>query len=180
MRSLVAAAVAAVSLAAAVPARAQEARPGSYVGAIFSQLSYDQSGASSASLTNFGGVLGTVLSPHFAIEGRLGLGLDEDQIQVGTVAVDVDLDYYVSGFVKGILPLAPRVGIYALAGATIGKFGADNGAAYVNKWESDFSYGAGAEFGFAPTMSLGLEWLRMFEGSGYALDTVSVMLNFRF
>jgi opacity protein-like surface antigen len=180
MRSLAVAAVAALFLVTATPVRAQEARPGPYGGIIFSQLSYEQSGASSASLTNLGGLLGQVLSPHFALEGRVGVGLNDDRINVGAVAVDVDLDYYVSGLLKGILPLAPRFGIYGVAGITIGKFQASNGALLVNKWESDFSYGAGVEIGLAPTMSLSAEWQRMFEGSGYRLDAVSVLLNFRF
>lgn len=180
MRALALAAVAAVCLVASAPARAQEARPGPYGGIIFSQLGYDQSGASSAHLTNLGGVLGQVISPHFAIEGRFGLGVDDDRIEVGTVPVNIDLDYYVSGFLKGILPLAPRFGLYGLAGLTIGKFSASRDTTYLNKWESDFSYGAGVEFGLAPTLSLGVEWLRLFEGSGYNLDAVSILLNFRF
>jgi Outer membrane protein beta-barrel domain len=180
MRALAVAAVAALYLVTATSVRAQEARPGPYGGILFSQLNYEQSGASSASLTNLGGVLGQVLSPHFALEGRFGLGLNDDRINVGAIAVDVDLDYYVSGLLKGILPLAPRFGIYAVAGFTIGKFNASSGASYLNKWETDFSYGAGAEFGFAQNMSLALEWQRMFEGSGYNLDAASVALNFRF
>jgi opacity protein-like surface antigen len=180
MRSLAVAACAVLSLATFAPARAQEARPGPYGGIIFSQISYDQSGASSASLTNFGGVLGTVINPHFAVEARAGLGLNDDQINVGPATVSVDLNSYFSGYLKGILPLAPRFGIYGLAGFTIGNFKGTGGALYLNKWESDFSYGAGVEVGLAPSMSLGVEWLRMFEGSGYKLDAVSVGLNFRF
>ena len=180
MKPFAAAAFAALSLVSLAPAQAQEARLGHYGGILFSQISYDQSGASSASLTNFGGVLGTVLSPHFAVEARAGLGLNDDQINVGGTTATVDLSSYFSGFVKGILPLAPRFGIYGLAGFTIGKFAGDTGAVFLNKWASDFSYGAGVEVGLAPTMSLGVEWLRMFEGSGYNLDAVSVGLNFRF
>lgn len=180
MRSLAVAAVAALALVASAAARAQEARPGPYGGIIFSQLGYDQSGASSAHLTNLGGVLGQVIGPHLAIEGRFGLGVDDDRISVGAVPVNIDLDYYVSGLLKGILPLAPRFGIYGVAGLTIGKFSASNDTTYLNKWKTDFSYGAGAEFGLAPTMSLGVEWLRLFEGSGYDLDAVSLLLNFRF
>jgi len=180
MRSFAVAAAAALSLAAAAPVLAQEARPGPYAGLIFSQLSYDQSGASSASFTNLGGVVGQVLGPHWALEGRLGLGVDGDRITVGGTPVDVELDYYLSGLVKGILPLAPRFGIYGLAGVTIGKFQGNSPALYVEKWESDFSYGAGVEIGFLPTASLTAEWQRLFEGSGYKLDTLSVGLNFRF
>jgi opacity protein-like surface antigen len=180
VNALAVAALSALALVAAAPVRAQEARSGPYAGLNFSQLDYKQSGAASASLTSIGGVLGTVMNPHFALEARVGLGLDDDQITVGASPANVKLESYVSGLLKGILPLAPRFGIYGVAGATIGKFAASSSAVYVNKWESDFTYGAGAEFGFAPTMSLGIEWLRMFEGSGYDLDAVSVALNFRF
>jgi opacity protein-like surface antigen len=180
MNALVVAALCALALVAAAPARAQEARPGPYGGLLFSQLGYSQSGSASASLTSIAGALGTVLNPHFAIEVRAGLGLDDDQINVGASPVTVELDAYVSGLLKGILPLAPRFGIYGLAGGTIAKFAASSNGLYVEKWEADFTYGAGAEFGFAPNMSLGLEWLRLLEGSGYRLDAASVAFNFRF
>lgn len=180
MNALVAAALCALALVAAAPARAQEARPGPYGSISFSHFSYKQSGSASASLTGIGGALGTVVNPHFAIEARAGLGLDDDQITPGASPVNVGLDAYFSGLLKGILPLAPRFGVYGVAGATIGKFAASSNGLYVNKWESDFTYGAGAEIGFAPNMSLGLEWLRMFEGSGYRLDAASLAFNFRF
>jgi outer membrane immunogenic protein len=180
VKALAVAALCALALAAAAPARAQEARPGPYGGISFSQFGYKQSGSASASFTGIGGALGTVLSPHFAIEARAGLGLDDDEITVGASPATVGLDSYFSGLLKGILPLAPRFGIYGVAGGTIGKFAASSSGLYVSKWESDFTYGAGAEIGFAPDMSLGLEWLRMFEGSGYRLDAASVAFNFRF
>ena len=180
MNALVIAALCALALVAATPARAQEARPGPYGSISVSQFSYKQSGSASASLTGIGGALGIVLNPHFAIEARAGLGLDDDQIAVGASQATVELDGYFTGLLKGILPLAPRFGIYGVAGGTIGKFAASSNGLYVNKWESDFTYGAGAEIGFAPNMSLGLEWLRMFEGSGYRLDAASVAFNIRF
>lgn len=174
------AAVAALASAAAAPAQAQEARPGSYGGLIFSELTYSQSGADTARLTNFGGLLGYVFDPHWSIETRLGFGLNDDRIMVGATPVDVDLDYYWSALLKGIVPLAPRFGVYGLAGFTIGKFRASTPALFVNKWETDFSYGAGVEIGLQPATSLTAEWQRLFQGSGYHLDAVSVALNFRF
>lgn len=180
MRSFLAAAAAAIATAASLPAQAQEARPGSYAGLIFSEIGYSQSGADAARLTNFGALLGRVFSPHWAAEARLGFGMNDDRITVGSTPVDVDLNYYVSGLLKGILPLAPRFGVYGLAGLTVGNFRASSPALFVNKWETDFSYGAGVEVGFLPTASLTAEWQRLFEGSGYHLDAVSVALNFRF
>lgn len=175
-----AALIASFGLAAAAPALAQEARPGTYAGLVFSQISYDQNGADSANLTNLGGLVGYVFSPHWALESRLGFGLGDDRIAVGSTPVDVDLNYYWSALVKGIVPLAPRFGIYGLAGVTIGNFHASSPAVFVSKWEADFSYGAGVEVGFLPTASLTADWQRLFEGSGYKLDAVSVALNFRF
>lgn len=180
MRSRFLAAAAAALLAATGPGHAQEARTGPYGGVVFSQLRYDQSGADAASLTNLGGLLGMVLSPHWAIEARMGFGLDDDRINVGPVQADVELDYYLSALAKGILPLAPRFAVYGLAGFTIGKFRAGNASLVIDKWESDFSYGAGAEFGFLPAASLTLEWQRMFDRSGYNLDAASIGVNFRF
>lgn len=181
MRSrFLAAAAAALLLMAAVAGHAQEARTGPYGGLVFSQLRYDQSGAETASLSNLGGLLGLVLSPHWALEARMGFGLDEDRVNVGSVPADLELDYYASGLLKGILPLAPRFAVYGLAGFTIGKFRASTPALFVDKWESDFSYGAGAEFGFLPAASLTLEWQRLFDRSGYNLDAASIGLNFRF
>ena len=181
MRSrLLGAAAAALLLVAAVAGHAQEARTGPYGGVVFSQLRYDQSGADTASLSNLGGTLGLVMSPHWALEARMGFGLDDDRINVGPAQVDVELDYYLSALAKGILPLAPRFAVYGLAGFTIGKFRAGNPALVVDKWESDFTYGAGVELGFLPSASLTLEWQRMFDRSGYNLDAASIGVNFRF
>jgi opacity protein-like surface antigen len=180
MRSLACATAAATLwLAVAVPALAQEARPGPYGGLIYSSITYDQSGATSASLANFAGLIGQVINPHWAVEGRLGFTLYDDPIMVGSTPVDVGLNY-ASGLLKGILPLAPRFGLYGVAGISIGHFRASSPALYVHKWETDFSYGAGVEIGFLPTKSLTVEWQRLFEGSGYKVDATSVALNFRF
>lgn len=173
------AAIASLLVLGAAPALAQEARPGPYAGLMFSQIGYDQSGAS-AQLTNLGVTLGQVLSPHFAVEARMGFGMDEDQITVASVPLDFELDYYFSGLLTGILPLAPRFAVYGLAGFTIGKFRASSPALFLDKWEADFSYGAGAEFGFLPSTSLSAEWQRMFEGPDHEVDAFSVALNFRF
>lgn len=110
----------------------------------------------------------------------MGFGLDEDRITVASVPLDFELDYYFSGLLKGILPLAPRFAVYGVAGFTIGKFRASSPALFLDKWEADFSYGAGAEFGFLPATSLSAEWQRMFEGPDHEVDAFSVALNFRF
>ena len=175
-----AAGAAALLLAAALPAHAQEARPGAYVGVIGSALTYKQSGASSASLTSLGVLGGQVLGPHWAVEGRLAAGIDEDTINVGSATVPVDVGFSLSGLVKGILPLGPRFGIYGLAGISLADFGGPNAAVTASTSEAGFSYGAGVEIGFLPTVSLTLEWMRMLARSDFNLDAASLALNFRF
>jgi opacity protein-like surface antigen len=180
MKALAVAAAAAGALLAAAPAHAQQGLKGYYGGINFSQVSYEESGASTAHPTTLGLVFGRPVNPNLAIEGRFGIRASDDRINVGAVPVDVEVQYYAGGYAKGILPLAPVFSLYGLAGVTTAKVTASVGSLFVNGWETDFSYGLGAELAIGTTSSVTLEWLRMLDGSGYDLDTVSVGLNFRF
>lgn len=177
---VVAAAAAALLLAAALPSHAQEARPGPYVGVIASQLTYKQSGASSASVTSLGVVGGRVMNTHWAFEGRLTTGTDEDNINIGSTPALVDIGFTMSGLAKGIVPLGPRFGFYGLAGITLADFRGNNPAVLASTSEVGFSYGGGVEIGFLPTASLTLEWLRLLDRSSFSLDAASLAVNFRF
>jgi opacity protein-like surface antigen len=175
-----AASAAALCLGAAAPACAQEARQGAYVGVIASALTYKQSGADSASLTSLGVLGGQVLSPHWAVEGRLSYGIDEDSINVGATSVPVEVGFLMSGLVKGILPLGPRFGLYGLGGVSLADFRGGNATVLASTSEAGLSYGGGVEIGFLPTVSLTLEWLRLFDRADFTLDAASLAFNFRF
>lgn len=179
---LLASAVGATVLAAAAtaPAQAQQSQSqqGYYAGVSVSTLNYEESGAGTAKPTAIGVKLGREINKNFAIEGRFGTGLSDDNI--GGSGVEVSLDYYLGAYAKGILPLTPRIALYGLAGVTYGELSASAGGLRMSGSDSDFSYGFGADFGIGATTSINVEWARVFEGTGYKLDAISVGLNFNF
>ena len=181
MKSLAIATFAACSIAAVAPAHAQQSQSalsGMYAGANFSAVSYEESSRGTANLTAIGIKLGREINPNFAVEGRFGTGISDDNLGGGVT--DVSVDYYLGAYAKGILPLSPRIGLYGLAGVTYGKLSASGGNLRLSSADADFSYGFGMDFGIGATTALNVEWMRMFEGSGYNLDAVSVGVNFRF
>jgi hypothetical protein len=149
-----------------------------YAGANFSAVSYEESSRGTANLTAIGIKLGREFNPNFAVEGRLGTGISDDNLGGGVNGVS--LDYYLGAYAKGILPLSPRIGLYGLAGVTYGKLSSSGGSLRLSSADADFSYGFGMDFGIGATTALNVEWMRMFEGTGYNLDAVSVGINFRF
>ncbi|TVP48938.1 MAG: porin family protein [Halomonas sp.] len=106
---------------------------------------------------------GSQFNDYFAVEGHLGTGGSDGQ---------AELDYLAGVYAKGILPIAPEVRLYGLAGFTEVDFNQDR--------ESDFSYGAGAEFDLTRNLSLGADYMRYLDKSAYTFDAASVGLRFRF
>jgi outer membrane immunogenic protein len=183
VKSLAIATFASLLIAALAPAPAhaqqrQSAQSGMYAGFNFSSVSYEESGRGTAKPTAIGIKLGKEFNPNFAAEGRFGTGLSDDNL--GSSVSDVSVDYYLGAYAKGILPLSPRIALYGLAGVTYGKLSASGGSLRLSSSDADFSYGFGMDFGIGASTALNVEWMRMFEGSGYSLDALSIGLNFSF
>jgi len=167
-----------LAAATAAPAQAQQGQSPYYAGITYSTLNYDESGSGTAKPSAIGVKIGREINKNFALETRFGTGLSDDNI--GNSGVEVSLDYYLGAYAKGILPLSPRIALYGLAGVTYGELSANGGGLRLSGGDSDFSYGFGADFGIGATTSVNVEWARLFEGSGYKLDAISVGLNFKF
>jgi hypothetical protein len=109
MKSIALAAATALFTFALAPAHAQMSQPapGSmYAGVSLSQVSYEESGRGTAKPTAIGLKLGKVVNQNFAIEGRFGTGLTDDDVGGGG-AQDVSVDFVLGAYGKGILPLSP-------------------------------------------------------------------------
>ena len=181
MRFLAITAFAAISTIAIAPAHAQQSAPASgstYAGITFSQVDYQESGRGTAKPTAIGARLGKVVNQNFAIEGRFGTGLSDDNL--GSAAQDVSVDFLLGAYAKGILPLTPGIALYGIAGVTYGDLSAGGGGLRFSESDADFSYGFGADFNIGATTSLNIEWARLFESSGYKLDAITFGVNFRF
>jgi hypothetical protein len=172
----------AVSACMLAPAHAQQGQAAAgttYFGVNLSQASYEESGRGTAKPVFIGASLGKVINQNFAVEGRFGTGITDDDVG-GSGPRGVEVDFFLGGYAKGILPITPRVAVYGLAGVTYGDLSAGSGGLRFSSSDADFSYGIGADFVIGATTSINVEWARLFASSDYKLDALSVGLNFRF
>lgn len=167
MKTLViSSASAALLLAGAFASTAQAQQPMGiqpYIGgdAMFWEL--DPDGGPSAESTGLRLRGGAQFNDYFAVEGHLGSGGSDGPIE---------LDYLVGAYAKGILPLADEFRLYGLAGYTEVDLDVDR--------ESDFSYGAGAEFDLTPNLAVGADYMRYLDQDDNTFDAASVGLTYRF
>lgn len=106
---------------------------------------------------------GAQFNDYFALEGHLGTGGSDD---------GAELDYLAGAYAKGIIPVAPEVRLYGLAGFSEVEISDDR--------ESGFSYGAGAEMDITPNLSAGADYMRYLDKSAYTFDAASIGLRYRF
>lgn len=170
-------AIAALSLFAVTGAHAQD---GFYAGGLISRITYSEDGFSDASPTAIGLKVGTAINKNFAVEARLGTGLSDDSISVLGTSVDIKVDNFFGVYAKGILPLSDVVSVYGLAGYTRGELTVEALGQSSSDSDSDFSYGLGADFALSKTASLGVEWARLFKGSDYKVNSLSLSVSFKF
>ncbi|WP_083001735.1 porin family protein [Halomonas sp. GT] len=106
---------------------------------------------------------GAQFNDYFALEGHLGTGGSDR---------GAELDHVAGAYAKGIVPIAPEVRLYGLAGFTEVDINNDR--------ETGFSYGAGAEMDISSNVSVGADYMRYLDKSAYDFDAASVGLKYRF
>lgn len=171
MKAIAVAVLMVAALACAGAATAQQER--SYIGGNIVWTDYSASGFPSSNPTVLAGRFGREFSRHFAVEGRLGLGIDDD--------AGVDLDHFFGIYARGILPLADIFSIYGLVGFTAGKVsGTRPGGGSFSDSDTDVSYGFGADLSIGRGLAINFEWAKLFEGSGYEVEATSVGIVYRY
>ncbi|MGS2742124.1 porin family protein [Halomonas sp. LS-001] len=146
----------------AASAQAQQS-PQTYVGgdAMFWSLNPDRgSSRDSVGLRLRGGAQ---FNDFFALEGHLGTGGSDG---------GAELDHVAGAYAKGIIPMAPDVRLYGLAGFTEVDINSDR--------ETGFSYGAGAEMDLSPNISVGADYMRYLDKTAYDFGAASVGMKYRF
>ncbi|WP_422102514.1 porin family protein [Vreelandella sp.] len=155
--------VGAGSFAASAQAQQSFQYPQGYVGgdAMFWSLNPDRGSSRDDVGLRLRG--GAQFNDYFAVEGHLGTGGSDR---------GADLDHLAGAYAKGIIPIAPEVRLYGLAGFTEVEISNDR--------ESGFSYGAGAEVDIAPNVSVGADYMRYLDKTAYDFDAASIGLRYRF
>ncbi|UPT53240.1 hypothetical protein [Synechococcus phage Yong-L1-251] len=150
-----------------------------YAGGMFSHYNFDVSGASEdlnpTGLTVRGGYFFT---DNFAVEGRLGTGLNDDNIS-GT-DVDIELDQLFGVYAVGHLPVNDVFSFYGLLGFSYVEATVSDRFFSVSDDDDGFSYGAGIQVNFTPQVSGNVEYVAYLDKSDYNLTAASIGLSYNF
>ncbi|MEY1662468.1 porin family protein [Isoalcanivorax beigongshangi] len=119
---------------------------------------------------------GAQMNDFLAAEVRLGFGVNDDKVN----GVKVELENTMGAYVRGILPLNERFGVYVLGGVTRAKVKASGFGVSDSESETKVAYGLGADFSLTPEMFVNIEYARLLDGSDFDLDALSVGAGWRF
>lgn len=103
--------------------------------------------------------LGRNVNANFAIEGRAGIGIADDDVG----GVDIDVKHYVGLFAKGTIPVSDLFAAYGVIGFSNVKLEASAFGGTVSDSESDVSFGIGGQYHVGAMSSIHVEYLRLVE-----------------
>lgn len=160
---------------------AGETLAGGYFGAGFSRMTYEESDVSAeADPTALFLRGGWRFNDYLAAEARLGAGVSDDSVHVMGVSVDVEVDYFVGGYLKAGLPVGNLLYPYVVVGATKAELTASAGGFDFSDDATDVSYGAGVDFRFNERLSAGVEYMNYIDKDGGELSGISIGLDISF
>lgn len=166
---------------APAPAAAEEAAR-NYFGAALVSGEFAPEGGPSFDVAGGHVQLGREVAPFFAIEARVGAGL-ENVDEVGNVDVTTQVEYWGSVFGRAYLPL-DRVRPYALLGYTAGKASAraatSSGGIDASDSDQDTSWGLGLELYGDDKTALMIEWVRYMDTDIYRIDAWALGITTHF
>lgn len=126
------------------------------------------------------GALGGMLNPYVGLEGRLGFGLTDSEVDVFGTDVAVESDGYYGGFARLNLTDDENFIPYGLIGYTDGSLTATGNNEVTIDW-SGTSYGAGLSFSFGKTKGRNyhfIEYIHYFDESSATVEQEMTSINF--
>jgi len=161
----------------------------SYIGVQYGYGDYSEEGISETfNPTALIGRFGYFFHPNFSVEGRLGIGLQDDTqfvSSVGPSGIDarLDIDHVVGLYGTGHINLTDWLSFYGVLGASSVKATASIPsipALTASDDESSVSYGVGADVGIGKNIALNVEYMRYLEKSSYDCDMLGLVATFSF
>ena len=161
----------------------------SYIGVQYGIGYYDEDGISETfNPTALIGRFGYYFHPNLSVEGRLGLGLQDDTQFVSSIGLNgidarLDIDHIVGLYGKGHINLTESISFYGVLGASSVKATASIPsipALEASDDESSISYGVGADFGVSKDIALNVEYMRYLDKSSYDFSMIGLGAVFSF
>ena len=145
---------------------------GLYAGANYTFMNADFDGIGDADAGTLSGKVGVMATEYFGVEARAGFGVDDDTVR----GVDVKLDNFFGGYATFNMVNESPITPYGVLGFTRIEAQAGN----VEDDDSDFSYGAGVNFAFAPNLSANLEYMRYYDDNDVTVDGLGIGMQVNF
>ena len=119
-----------------------------YFGVGYALVTYDEEGFDDAEPTALGVKVGHFLNDNVAIEGRIGFGLQDDEVEVdlgflGTVDVEIEVENLFGIYAAVHSSSSSDTSFYGIFGFSQGELEASALGIDVSEDESGFSYGFG-------------------------------------
>jgi hypothetical protein len=119
------------------------------------------------------GRLGYRFHPNFGVEGEATFGVQDDDVQVGAVNVNVELDTAFGLYGVGFLPVSERADLFARVGYQTIEAQGSAGAITVGADDDGAAAGVGGQFFFTERFGVRGEYTRLF-GDDDDIDTFAV------
>lgn len=154
----------------------------SYIGLQYAQGMYEGDGNFEADPHIMVARLGHYLTDYLAIEGRVGFGVSDDELEWDNMdtGITAEIDNLYGAYIVGHLPLSEVASLYALAGYTQGEATLSLGSESISDDDSGFSYGIGGQINFSPAIAGTIEYTSYLDKSDYQISAIGAGLNFRF
>lgn len=156
-----------------------------YGGIQYALGSYNEDGFEEVNPTALVGRFGKYVQNNFAIEGRIGIGLQDDSVNVfvpgfGNLDVSLDIDTLIGIYGVGHVNLNESSSVYALLGFTRGEATASGGGISISGDDSGLSYGVGANIGTGNNVSFNIEYTQYLNKSDFDLSAIGLGIVFGF
>lgn len=172
--------VAATAVAlAAVGAQAQ----GMYGELGYSHLNFEETDTAFSAKVNpsmVRGIVGYELNRNLAVEGMAGIGLQSDDVRVGSARLEGEVDNILGVFVKPKIQLGESVELFGRAGVATTKVSARAGNLSISDRGTSFAYGGGASFALTPRTSITADYMRYYDRKGIVVDGINVGVGLKF
>lgn len=126
-----------------------------------------------AELGGITGRLGYRFHPNFAVEGEATVGVQDDDVQVGGVNVNVELDYAAGIYGVGFIPVTEQFDLFGRIGYQTIEGEASGAGAAGSDGDDGFAYGVGAQYFFTERFGVRGEYTRL-EGDDSEFDTFGI------
>lgn len=144
-----------------------------YVGVSYGLGTYNEDGVEELNPTGLMGKYGKYMSDGFSLEGRFGIGLQDDSVNLLGVDVSLDFDTLFGVYGVGHVNVNKSSSVYGLIGFTRAEatvsapgFGSETDD------ESGVSYGVGANIGVGDNVALNIEYIQYLNKSDFDFSTI--------